>query len=109
MATATANISVMQEIHDLGGEIAISGLSKAQFYQLAAHHPELLMEREKNGTINILTPLKGGSGIREHKLSLRISYFCKQHLGGQTFSPSTGFNLPDGSTKSPDLAWISDQ
>ena len=23
------------------------------------------------------------------------------------FSPSTGFDLPDGSTKSPDVAWIS--
>ncbi|MCB9347288.1 MAG: Uma2 family endonuclease [Lewinellaceae bacterium] len=99
----------IQEIVELGGEIIVKGLSRQQFYELVERHPELLMEREKNGNISLMTPVKGGSGIRENKLSLRVGNFCEQHLGGQAFSPSTGFNLPDGSTKSPDVAWVSSQ
>jgi Uma2 family endonuclease len=107
MTTITDKKSVIQEIVEWGGELIAKGLSKEQFHQLTNRHPELLMEREKNGDIIIMTPVKGGSGIRENKLNIRIGYYCEQHLGGQTFSPSTGFDLPDGSTKSPDAAWIS--
>lgn len=108
MATAAATNSIpIQEIVELGGEVIVKGLSLQQFYQLAEQHPELLMEREKNGNICIMTPVKGGSGIRENKLSLRIGNFCEKHMKGQAFSPGTGFNLPDGATKLPDAAWVS--
>ncbi|MCO6493354.1 MAG: Uma2 family endonuclease [Phaeodactylibacter sp.] len=93
----------------LGGEVIVKGLSRQQFYELVERHPELLMERDKNGNINIIAPVKGGSGIRENKLSLRVGNFCEKYMGGQSFSPSTGFNLPDGSTKSPDVAWVSSE
>ncbi|MCO6480398.1 MAG: Uma2 family endonuclease [Phaeodactylibacter sp.] len=110
MATAAATNAIpIQEIVELGGEVIIRGLSRQQFYELVERHPELLMERDKNGNINIMAPVKGGSGIRENKLSLRVGNFCEQHMDGQAFSPSTGFNLPDGSTKSPDAAWVSSE
>ena len=107
MATTATTGSVIREIADLGGEVIAKGLTKEQFYRLTQRYPELLMERETNGNIIIMTPIKGGSGIRENKLNLRVAYYCEQHLGGQTFSPSTGFDLPDESTRSPDTAWVS--
>lgn len=107
MAAITGKKSLIQEIVDSGGELIARGLSKAQFYQLTARYPEMLMEREKNGNITIMTPVKGGGGIRENKLNYRLNYYCEKHLGGQVFSPSTGFDLPNGATKSPDAAWLS--
>ncbi|MBX2892536.1 MAG: Uma2 family endonuclease [Saprospiraceae bacterium] len=50
---------------------------------------------------------KKGSGSREFKLNgLFYVWFAQTNLG-EFFSPSTGFDLPSASTKSPDVAWIS--
>ena len=111
MTTSTTGsyLSPMQEIIELGGTVSVSGLSREQFFNLAARYPELLMEREKNGNITIMTPVKGGSGFRENTLSYHITHWNKTFEEGLVFSPSTGFNLPDSSTKSPDVAWISSE
>jgi Uma2 family endonuclease len=105
--TVISKKSILEEIIEQGGVLIAEGLSKEVFNLLTQLHPELQMEREKNGNITIMTPVKGGSGMRENILNLRIAAYCELHLGGQTFSPSTGFDLPDGSTKSPDVAWLS--
>ncbi len=82
-------------------------LSKTEFTALAEHYPDLGMEREKNGTTTIMSPVKKGSGRREFNLSgLFFMWHFKTNLG-EFFSPSTGFDLPDGTTKSPDISWIS--
>ncbi|MCB0582062.1 MAG: Uma2 family endonuclease [Phaeodactylibacter sp.] len=109
-STASATgLSPIQEIVELGGEVIVKGLSKQQFCKLAEHYPELLMEREKNGTIYIMTPVKGGSGFRESKLSYYLTDWAVKEGRGMVFSPSTGFDLPDGATKSPDVAWVSSE
>ena len=102
-------LALFQEIFDLGGACTIEGLSKEQFKHLAMLYPELQMERNKNGNINLMAPIKGGSGIRENKLNRRIGNWCEKYVGGETFSPSTGFDLPDGSTKSPDASWVNQE
>jgi len=107
MATITTTKSVFQEIVELGGEMIAKGLSKKQFYQLTARYPELLMEREKDGNITIMAPVLGGSGRRENDLSYYVTDWSKRQKQGMVFSPSTGFDLPDGTTKSPDVAWLS--
>ncbi len=98
---------LLEQLFQLAGSITVDGLSTKQFKELTALYPELQMERSKNGKINIMSPVKGGSGIREVKLSRRIGNWCEEHVGGEVFSPSTGFDLPDGSTKSPDVSWLS--
>lgn len=109
MATLTSTKSVFQEIAELGGEMIVRGLTKKHFFQLTARYPELLMEREKNGNIVIMAPVLGGSGSRENDLSYYLTDWSKKQKLGMVFSPSTGFDLPDGSTKSPDIAWLSDE
>lgn len=100
---------LITQIFDLGGTCTIEGLNKSQFKLLAARYPELQMEREKNGKINIMAPVKGGSGIRENKLNYRVRHWRMEQDIGETFSPSTGFELPSGAVKSPDAAWISQE
>lgn len=97
------------QILELGGSFTVEGLSKSQFKLLASLYPELQMEREKNGKINIMAPVKGGSGIRENKLNYRVRHWRMENNGGETFSPSTGFELPNGAVKSPDTAWVSSE
>lgn len=82
-------------------------LSKEAFVALAKQYSDLAMEREPDGTVTIMSPVKKGSGKREFNLA---GYFFLWHYKtklGEFYSPSTGFDLPNGATKSPDVAWIS--
>lgn len=82
-------------------------LSRKEFIALAEHYPDWQMEREKNGTTIIMSPVKRGSGKRESKLNYLVSWW-NEHFGkGEVYGSSSGFDLPNGATKSPDVAWIS--
>lgn len=81
-------------------------MSKAEFAELAARYPDLPMEREANGTVIVMSPVKKGSGRRESRLFLLLGLWLLQTKNGELFGPSTGFDLPDGSNRSPDVAWI---
>ena len=109
-AVSTINrLALFQEIFDFGGSCTIEGLSKEQFMHIAMLYPELQMERDSNGNINIMAPIKGGSGIREDRLSFRVRQWRMLTQKGESFSPSTGFDLPDGATKSPDASWVNQE
>lgn len=84
-------------------------LSKAEYVALTERFPNLQMERERNGTVTIISPVKKGSGRRESKLFLLLAVWWHQARRGELFGPSTGFDLPDGSNTAPDVAWLSDQ
>ncbi len=82
-------------------------LSRKEFIALAEHYPDWQMEREKNGIVAVMSPVKRGSGKREFNLA-GLFYLWLHRTGlGEFYSPSTGFDLPNGATKSPDVAWIS--
>jgi Uma2 family endonuclease len=83
-------------------------LTKDEFLSLTERYPDLPMEREQDGVTIIMSPVKRGSGRREFKLGLRVGLWDEQQpIPGEVHGPSSGFDLPDGATKSPDVAWIS--
>lgn len=84
-------------------------LSRAEYLALTERYPDLQMERERNGTVTIMSPVKKGSGRRESKLFMLLTFWWYQHRKGELFGATTGFDLPDGSNKAPDVAWVSDQ
>lgn len=86
-----------------------SGFSKEEFEKLSAEFPQLRMERESDGKILVMSPVKPGSGRREVSLLSQLYLWNYQVKKGEVLSPSTGFDLPDGTTKSPDAAWISSE
>lgn len=111
--TATTQIQKSPTLlHDLviqSGKIVIQGLNHKQFEQLATAHSDLRMEQEANGNITIMAPIAGFGGHRESSINAHIYIWSKKMNQGQSFSPTTGFVLPDGATKSPDAAWLSDE
>jgi len=84
-------------------------LSRAEYLALTERYPDLQMERERNGTVTIMSPVKKGSGRRESRLFMLLTVWWYQHRKGELFGATTGFDLPDGSNKAPDVAWLSDQ
>lgn len=101
----------MLEILDAGGgRITLEKpLSKEEFIALSNRFPHLQMEREANGKTNIISPEKKGSGKRESILTILIGMWALKSKMGEVYSPSTGIELPDGSIKSPDCAWVSNE
>ena len=84
-------------------------VSKEDFIFLTEKYPDLQIEREKNGKLQIMSPVKFGSGSRESIVLIYLGAWWLKDKIGKTFSASTGIDLPDGSTKSPDCGWVSDK
>ncbi|MCB0631695.1 MAG: Uma2 family endonuclease [Saprospiraceae bacterium] len=76
---------------------------------MAETFPDLQLERSKNGKVTIMSPVNKGSGKLEAYLITIVGYWVIQNELGESYSSSTGIELPDGAIKSPDCAWVSDQ
>ncbi|TAK44918.1 MAG: Uma2 family endonuclease [Saprospiraceae bacterium] len=110
MTLTTANNNPLLEILETGGRITLEHtLSKEKFTALSARFPDLQMEREANGKTNVMSPVKLGSGERESIVLFHVHLWKYKNGNGIVLSPSTGIELPDGSIKSPDCAWVSDE
>ena len=82
-------------------------VSQEQFELLATANRDLRLERSPNGELIIMPPTGGTTGKRNAKL---ITYFVNwndQMQLGEVFDSSTAFLLPNGSNRSPDVAWVS--
>jgi Uma2 family endonuclease len=78
-----------------------------EFYFFCQENPDHRFEREPDGRIIVIPNTGGRTGLRNAKLNLRIGVWNEAAGLGEVFDSSTAFDLPDGSTRSPDVAWIS--
>lgn len=82
------------------------GLSNEAFEQLCFANKDLVIEREPDGKINIMSPVSTSSGDNEAEFIADLKFY-ERKFGGKSFSSSTGFTLPDGSVRSPDACYVS--
>ena len=82
-------------------------LSDEQFAQLAAANQDLQLELTAKGELIIMPPTGGETGDRNFELDGQLWYWNRQTRLGKAFDSSTGFRLPKGGTRSPDVAWVS--
>ncbi len=83
------------------------GLSEEEFFAFCVANKELRIERNRKGEIIIMPPTGSETGIFDLSLGSEIAFWNKQHKLGKTFGSSAGFTLPDGSVRSADVAWVS--
>lgn len=81
------------------------GLTDEELMKFSAENRELRIEQDKNGNLIIMPPVDYDGGIAEEEVSGQLHNWRSQHGQGKSFSPTTGFKLPDGSTRSADGAW----
>ena len=110
LVTVTHNASMMLQLNPTQfATVSIEPLeemSSAEFFDFCQRHPDLRIEREANGAVIIMSPVGGATGNRNSLLNARIVMWAVQNGSGIVFDSSTGFILPDGSIKSPDVAWV---
>lgn len=81
-------------------------LTDHQFYQLCQANPEVKFERNANGTLVIMSPTGGETGNRNFEIGADFAIWNRQTQLGICFDSSTGFRLPNGAQRSPDIAWV---
>jgi Uma2 family endonuclease len=81
-------------------------LTRADFIRLCAANPELKLERTAQGELIIMAPTGGETGNLNFEIGGEVYIWNRQVGKGKSFDSSTGFSLPLGSDRSPDLAWI---
>lgn len=82
-------------------------MTDEEFYEFCMANDHLQMERDAHGNIFIMSPVGSESGRLENEINFWLTAWNKKIGKGYTFSSSAGFNLPDGSTRAPDAAWVS--
>jgi Uma2 family endonuclease len=81
-------------------------LTDEQFFQLCQANQDLKFERTANGHLIIMPPTGGATGDRNSELNFQIRAWNRQTKLGKVFDSSTGFKLPNGADRSPDVAWL---
>lgn len=77
-----------------------------EFFLFCRANDPLELERDKHGNI-LIVPLTGSkTGLRNVALVGELYTWNKYNELGYVFDSSTGFKLPNGATRSPDVAWI---
>ena len=81
-------------------------LTREQFYQLCETNPELKLERNAQGELIVMPPTGGETGRSNSSVNGQIWFWNEQNQLGEVFDSSTGFTLPSGADRSPDVSWV---
>jgi Uma2 family endonuclease len=89
-------------------------LTDQQFEQICRDNRELKFERTATGELVVMAPTGGETGNANLNLGSQLWNWNQVHRLGKGFDSSTGFNLPNGATRTsfggavrtPDVAWV---
>ncbi|WP_245897089.1 Uma2 family endonuclease [Hymenobacter nivis] len=84
----------------------LNHMTEDEFYVFCQRNAELKFERRADGTIEFLSMTGGTTGRRNSELLTGLTIWNCQGRMGKMFNSSTGFRLPNGAVRSPDMAWV---
>jgi len=85
---------------------AIGGLTDEQLLDFCTSNDHLRIERDALGNIIIMAPTYSETGEINFNLAMEIGIWNKEHQLGKVYDSSSGFILPNGAMRSPDVAFI---
>ncbi len=94
MTALTLNLQPTLEVND------------QEFEQICQANRDLRLERSLRGELIIMAPTGGETGERNSSLNGQLWLWNFQAKLGVVFDSSTGFKLPNGAIRSPDVAWL---
>ncbi|MEM6253037.1 MAG: Uma2 family endonuclease [Cyanobacteria bacterium P01_D01_bin.156] len=82
-------------------------VDQQQFETIALANRDLRIERSAAGELIVNPPTGGETGHRNIKIAYFLVKWIEEQGGhGIPFDSSTGFQLPNGADRSPDVSWI---
>ena len=82
-------------------------LSHDQFERIAIANPALRLELTAEGSLITMPPTGSESGNHNAEIASDLVIWNRRHKLGKCFDSSTGFRLPNGAVRSPDVSWVS--
>ncbi len=83
-----------------------SPMSDDELIAFSRRNKPYRIEKNAQGELLIMTPVGNDGGVREVDVVAQLFFWAKNDKSGQANGPNAGWNLPDGSTLSPDASWI---
>lgn len=84
----------------------VEGLTDEMFFDLCQANSELRMERDQYGNIIVMSPMGASTGNFNAGVIGEIWLWNRHNKLGYSFDSSTGYTLPNGAVRSPDVSWI---
>ena len=81
-------------------------VTEAEFEKLASENQDLRLERNHTGKLIIMPPTGSNTGRKNSDIIAQLVIWNKNFKLGIVFDSSTGFRLPKGSIRSPDVSWV---
>ncbi|MEL7331875.1 MAG: Uma2 family endonuclease [Cyanobacteria bacterium J06560_2] len=81
-------------------------MTDKQFYDFCRNNSELRIERSAEGEIIVMPPAFSDTGGQNAEITIDLGIWAREDGTGKVFDSSAGFTLPNGATRSPDVAWI---
>jgi Uma2 family endonuclease len=101
----SATLSVLGPV-EINFATLLKEMDEDEFYEFCRINSELRIERTKEGAIIVMPPTYTKTGARNFELLGSFWSWVKQDGTGRGFDSSTGFTLPNGAKRSPDVSWI---
>ena len=83
--------------------------SDEELFDFCQQNPGLNIERDAEQNIIIMSPTGSLSGAISMAIGAALYNWNVISKKGLVFDASTGFTLPDGSMRSPDVSWVSNE
>jgi Uma2 family endonuclease len=111
MSTVLSSKNASPNAPDLNGLVIHLGplkhlLTDDNFFEFCQANEELRFEITKEGEMLIMSPVSSEGGHRNFNLAVEFGIWVKADGTGVGFDSSTGFTLPNGAQRSPDVSWI---
>jgi len=84
-------------------------MSEEEFHAFCAANPKMRIEQDQYQNVTVMPPIHVDSGFYESEVMGEVRAYAKRTKTGVALSPSTGFKLPNGATRSPGACWISNE
>lgn len=100
-------MSTVLEIPKLPSSLVLNPpLTDEEFENLCAINEQVQLERTREGMIVVNAPVGASTSDGNREIIHQLSTWWKTHHRGRVFDSSAGFFLPDGSSLSPDAAYV---
>lgn len=81
-------------------------VTHTEFEHLCREYPDLRLELTSSGELIAMPPAGMETGKRCANLTYQVTAWAIKDRTGIVFGPSTGYTLPNGAIRSPDVSWM---
>ena len=86
--------------------IGLTHVTHEQFEELCQEYPDLRLELTSSGELIVMPPTGPVTGKRNFDLIVQFGNWAKKDRIGIGFGTDTGYTLPNGAIRGPDVSWM---